>query len=183
MLCNLFGRVRDRIFTVWIVPITVDAKRFRCMEVLFTPGFAVTRHFSPVQHESVTFAFAKRAMYCSSWVSLVRDTSLQCNSNTTVNVGVIIFALCWSALSLPGSCQPLESRAARSSTARCLTSFCLLYSFNDETVKSTSPTTEKWLRKLCTYSLNNNTSNEDKHDTNYINNKYTNTYTRKLHNL
>ena len=38
-------------------------------------------------------------------------------------------------------------------------------------------------RKLCTYSMNNNTSGEDKHDTNYINNKYTNTYARKLHNL
>ena len=44
-------------------------------------------------------------------------------------------------------------------------------------------------RKLATktviYSLNNNTSNEDKHDTNYINNKYndTNPDTRKLHNL
>ena len=33
----------------------------------------------------------------------------------------------------------------------------------------------KWLRKLCTYSMNNNTSDEDKHDTNYINNKHTNT--------
>ena len=33
------------------------------------------------------------------------------------------------------------------------------------------------------YSMNNNTSDEDKHDTNYINNKYTNTYTRELHNL
>ena len=53
----------------------------------------------------------------------------------------------------------------------------------EEIVKSTSPTTENWLRKLCTYSMNNNTSDEDKHDTNYINNKYTNTYTRKLHNL
>ena len=30
-------------------------------------------------------------------------------SNTTAYVGVTIFALCWSALSLPGSCQPLES--------------------------------------------------------------------------
>ena len=50
-------------------------------------------------------------------------------------------------------------------------------------VKSTSPTTENWLRKLCTYSMNNDTSTEDKHDTNYINNKYTNTDTRKLHNL
>ena len=50
-------------------------------------------------------------------------------------------------------------------------------------VKSTSPTTENLLRKLCTYSMNNNMSDEDKHDTNYINNKYTNTYTRKLHNL
>ena len=50
-------------------------------------------------------------------------------------------------------------------------------------VKSTSPTAENWLRKLCTYSMNNNTSDEDKHDTNYINNKYTNTYTRKLHKL
>ena len=47
-----------------------------------------------------------------------------------------------------------------------------------EHVRSTSLTTENWLRKLCIYSLNNNTSNEDKHDTNYINNKYTNTYVR-----
>ena len=54
-----------------------------------------------------------------------------------------------------------------------------------EGVKSSSPTTENWLRKLCTYSMNINTSDEDnKHDTNYINKyKYTNTYTRKLHNL
>ena len=49
-------------------------------------------------------------------------------------------------------------------------------------VRSTSPTVENWLRKLCNYSMNNNTSDEDKHDTTYINNKYTNTYTRKLHN-
>ena len=51
-------------------------------------------------------------------------------------------------------------------------------------VKSTSLTTENWLRKLCTYSMNNNTSNEDKHETNHINNKYndTNTDTRKMHN-
>ena len=53
----------------------------------------------------------------------------------------------------------------------------------NDSVKSTSPTTENWPRKLCTYSMNNNTSDEDKHDTNYTNNKYTNTYTRKLHNL
>ena len=38
-------------------------------------------------------------------------------------------------------------------------------------VKSTSPTTENWLRKLCTHSMNNNMSDEDKHDTNNINNK------------
>ena len=50
-------------------------------------------------------------------------------------------------------------------------------------VKSTSPTTEKWLRKLYVYSTNINTSDEDnKHDTNYINKNDTNTYTRKLHN-
>ena len=54
---------------------------------------------------------------------------------------------------------------------------------NGEAVKSISPTTENWPRKLCTCSMNDNTSDEDKHDTNYINNKYTNTYTRKLHNL
>ena len=50
-------------------------------------------------------------------------------------------------------------------------------------VKSTSPTTENWLRKLCTYSMKHNMSDEDnKHDTNYIN-KYNdaNTDTRKLH--
>ena len=50
-------------------------------------------------------------------------------------------------------------------------------------VKSIPPTTENWPRKVSTYSLNNNKSNEDKYDTNYINNKYTNTYTRKLHSL
>ena len=32
-------------------------------------------------------------------------------SNTTAYVGVTIFDLCWSALSLPGSCQPLESES------------------------------------------------------------------------
>ena len=43
-------------------------------------------------------------------------------------------------------------------------------------------TTEKWLRKLYVYSMNNiNMSDEDKHDTNYINKNDTNTYTRKLH--
>ena len=34
-------------------------------------------------------------------------------------------------------------------------------------VKSTSPTTENWLRKLCIYSMNNNTSDEDKRETNF----------------
>ena len=54
-----------------------------------------------------------------------------------------------------------------------------------EHVKSIPPTTENWLRKLCTYSMKNNTSTEDKHETNHINNKYndTNTDTRKLHNM
>ena len=52
-------------------------------------------------------------------------------------------------------------------------------------VKSIPPNTENWLRKLYVYSMNNNTSNEDKHETNHIDNKYndTNTDTRKLHNL
>ena len=52
-------------------------------------------------------------------------------------------------------------------------------------VKSILPTTENWLRKLYIYSLNNNTSTEDKHETNHINNKYNDTKpdTRKLHNL
>ena len=50
-------------------------------------------------------------------------------------------------------------------------------------VKSIRPTFEIWLRKMYIYNLNNNTSDEDKHDTIYINTKYTNTYTRKLHNL
>ena len=54
-----------------------------------------------------------------------------------------------------------------------------------EGVKRKPPTTENWLRKLYEYSMNNNTSTEDKHETNHINNKYndTNTDTRKLHNL
>ena len=50
-------------------------------------------------------------------------------------------------------------------------------------VKSTSPTTEKWLRKLYENSTNINMLDEDNnHDTNYINkHKYTNHDTRKLH--
>ena len=40
----------------------------------------------------------------------------------------------------------------------------------------------KWLRKLYVYSTNINTSDEDKHGTNYINKNDTSTYTRKLHN-
>ena len=56
---------------------------------------------------------------------------------------------------------------------------------NTENLKSIPPTTENWQRKLCEYSMNNNTSTEDKHETNHINNKYndTNTDTRKLQNL
>ena len=48
-------------------------------------------------------------------------------------------------------------------------------------VKSTSPTMKKGYEN-CIYSMNNiNMSNEDKHDTNYINKNDTNTDTRKLH--
>ena len=55
----------------------------------------------------------------------------------------------------------------------------------DGHVKSMPPTTENWLRKFYNYSMNNDKSTEDKHETNHINNKYndTNTDTRKLHNL
>ena len=57
--------------------------------------------------------------------------------------------------------------------------------YSTDYVKSIPPTTENWLRKLYNYSMNINTSTEDKHETNHINNKYneTNTDTRKLHNL
>ena len=50
-------------------------------------------------------------------------------------------------------------------------------------VKSIPPTTENWLRKLYKYSMNNDTSSEDKHETNHINNKYNdmNMNTRKMH--
>ena len=43
-------------------------------------------------------------------------------------------------------------------------------------VKSIPPTTENWLRKLY-LQPEQNTSTEDKHDTNYINNKYNDTNT------
>ena len=51
-------------------------------------------------------------------------------------------------------------------------------------VKSIPRTTEKWIRKLYNYSLNNNTSTEDKHETNHINNKYNdmNMNTRNMRN-
>ena len=54
------------------------------------------------------------------------------SSNTTVHVGVTIFALCflsacWSASRLPGFLEFLIAvTSGQSSTARCLTSFCLL---------------------------------------------------------
>ena len=51
-----------------------------------------------------------------------------------------------------------------------------------ESVKSTSSTTEHGCEN-CIYSTNNiHMSDEDKHDTHYINKNGTNTYTRKLHN-
>ena len=63
-------------------------------------------------------------------------------------------------------------------TGGCQNGCSFLHGFTTDTdrlpVKSTSPTTENWLQKVCTYSMNNNMSDEDKHDTNYINNKYTN---------
>ena len=51
--------------------------------------------------------------------------------------------------------------------------------FETKIVKSIPPTTENWLRKRYNYSINNDTSNEDKHETNHINNKYKDTNTRK----
>ena len=92
----LSGTTRKR--DVWVL-----SRTLRCMEVLFLPGFTGTRRSSPEQHESVTFASAKRAVrhVCTpcravKWheVSLVHDTSLQRNSNTIVYVGVTISALC-----------------------------------------------------------------------------------------
>ena len=50
-------------------------------------------------------------------------------------------------------------------------------------VKSFPPKTENWLRKRYHYSMNNDTSTEDKHKTNHINNKCNdmNMNTRKMH--
>ena len=51
-------------------------------------------------------------------------------------------------------------------------------------VKSIPPTTENSLRKLYKYSMKNDKSTEEKHETNHINNKYNdmNMNTRKMHN-
>ena len=53
-----------------------------------------------------------------------------------------------------------------------------------KTVKSIPLTAENWLRKLYNYSVNDDTSTEDKHETNHINNEYNNMNmnTRKMHN-
>ena len=50
-------------------------------------------------------------------------------------------------------------------------------------VKSLPPTTENWLRKRKNYSMNNDKSTEDKHETNHVNNKCNdmNMNTRKMH--
>ena len=51
-----------------------------------------------------------------------------------------------------------------------------------QSVKSIPPTTENWLRKRYNYSINNDTSNEDKHKTNYsINDKCNDMNTRNMH--
>ena len=48
-------------------------------------------------------------------------------------------------------------------------------------VKSIPSTTENWLRKRYNYSMNNDKSTEDKHETNHINNKCNDMNTRKMH--
>ena len=48
-------------------------------------------------------------------------------------------------------------------------------------VKSIPPNTENWLRKRYNYSMNNDTSTEDKHETYYINNKCNDMNTRNMH--
>ena len=57
------------------------------------------------------------------------------------------------------------------------------YSSGSTDVKSIPPT-ENWLRKRHKYSIKNDKSTEDKHETNHINNKYNdmNMNTRKMHN-
>ena len=52
-------------------------------------------------------------------------------------------------------------------------------------VKSIPPTTENWLRKMYKDSMKNDTSTEDKHETNHINNKCNdmNMNTRTMHNI
>ena len=62
---------------------------------------------------------------------------------------------------------------------------CMEASRSMQGVKSIPPTTENWLQKRYNYSVNNDTSTEDKHETNHINNKYNdmNMNTRKMHNI
>ena len=48
-------------------------------------------------------------------------------------------------------------------------------------VKSIPPTTENWLRERYNYSMNNDTSTDDKHETNHIDNKCNDMNTRKMH--
>ena len=62
-------------------------------------------------------------------------------------------------------------------------SVCVAMLHTCVSVKSIPPTTENWLRKRYNYSLNNDTSTEDKHETNHINNKCNdmNMNTHKMH--
>ena len=48
-------------------------------------------------------------------------------------------------------------------------------------VKLQLPNTQNWLWKLHNYSMNNDKSTEDKHETNHINNEYNDMNTRKMH--
>ena len=73
-----------------------------------------------------------------------------------------------------GSRSARHKRFERSSRAK-LSSFTWLSS-----VKSTLPNTENWLWKLYNYSMNNDKSTEDKHETNYISNKCNDMNTRNM---
>ena len=64
--------------------------------------------------------------------------------------------------------------------AQCLHMVCALWNEhnkNSRSVKSIPPNTENWLRKLYDKNYNNDTSNEDKHETNYS----MNNDTRNMH--
>ena len=116
------------------------------------------------------------------------ESSLPNSDNSSMGVACVDLASA-AVASLAPVCSSPRSRVACAAGAvharRTVSPMHAAHSHNSWSdtvgVKSIPPTTENWLRKRYNYSMNNDKSTEDKHETNHINNKCNDMNTRKMH--